>query len=138
MAINKPKPPARPSADQKTNSPLTQFLSSDSNKPSSSRTQSTTSSTNSRSKAPLTFELLGDVAATIDNRKGRDFQGTTPLRSQGQNAQIGGTSRNTLAGENPKPNSFNARSQAPRVEDLPDDFIPATTFNPTAGRFPHR
>jgi hypothetical protein len=58
-------------------------------------------------------QLLGDVAATIDNRQGRDFQGTTPLRSQGQNAPTGGTSRNTLAGENPKPNSFNSRSQVP-------------------------
>jgi len=71
----------------------------------------------------MTAQLLGDVAATIDNRQGRDFQGTTPLRSQGQNAPIGGTSRNTLADENPKPNSFNARSQAPVCHTTHDSFI---------------
>ncbi|EFX77214.1 hypothetical protein DAPPUDRAFT_247996 [Daphnia pulex] len=54
-------------------------------------------------KAPI-----GYVPATIDNRQRWDLQETTPLRSQGQDAQIGGTSRNTLAGET-KPNSFNAR-----------------------------
>lgn len=138
MAINAHKTSSRTSTtDSKSNSPLTQFLSSDSNKPTTSRSQSSTAAINARSKTPLTFELLGDVAATIDNRQGRDFQGTTPLRSQGPNAPIGGTSKNTLAGESPKPSSFNSRSQAPRAEDLPEDFIAATTFNPTV-RIPHR
>ncbi|XP_045025485.1 uncharacterized protein LOC116916364 isoform X5 [Daphnia magna] len=137
MAINAHKTSSRTSTtDSKSNSPLTQFLSSDSNKPTTSRSQSSTAAINARSKTPLTFELLGDVAATIDNRQGRDFQGTTPLRSQGPNAPIGGTSKNTLAGESPKPSSFNSRSQAPRAEDLPEDFIAATTFNPTV-RIPH-
>ncbi|KZS21294.1 putative Chitin deacetylase 5 [Daphnia magna] len=138
MAINAHKTSSRTSTtDSKSNSPLTQFLSSDSNKPTTSRSQSSTAAINARSKTPLTFELLGDVAATIDNRQGRDFQGTTPLRSQGPNAPIGGTSKNTLAGESTKPSSFNSRSQAPRAEDLPEDFIAATTFNPTV-RIPHR
>lgn len=101
-----------------SNNPVTQFLEG---------SNSRTSQTSTKSRAPI--EDLDELSMNLqDSRQGREFGSTASSR---------GSSKNTFTVQQETSRSSSSRPSTVDVE-FDDDFVPATTFNPSSSRFLNR